>query len=215
MVPKKRAQLIYSILDTVYGELKPRLQFADCFQLVIAVILSAQCTDEQVNKVTAELFIRFPEPGDLAEADISSIEKIVHSTGFFREKAKYCKNTARKITRDFGGKVPSSMKELLTLPGVGRKSANVILGFCFGKPAVIADTHFIRTARRTGISDGENPEFLEKKVREMVPEENLTRLSMLMNVHGRTVCRAKKPDCPNCRIKEYCEAYPEITGLLR
>ena len=210
MDPKKRVELIYSSLDKNYGALNPRLDFANCFQLVIAVILSAQCTDEQVNRVTAVLFGKFPEPRDLADADIQAVEKIVHSTGFFHEKAKYCRETARIIVKKYDGKIPSSMEELLILPGVGRKSANVIRGFCFGKPAVIADTHFIRVALRTGIAEGENPEYLEKKIQDIVPSEQLTRLSMLFNAHGRTVCRARKPNCGSCPIGQNCESYSEL-----
>ena len=207
---EKRVEAIYAILSREIDDTAPLLVFAGVFQLLISVILSAQTTDEQVNRVTPELFRRFPTPGDLSMASQKEVEEIVHSTGFYRTKAKNIRLTSSELFSRYEGRVPGTMAELLELPGVGRKSANVILGACFGKPAIIVDTHFSRVVRRIGLTDHGSPEKIEKAVGDLVPEDIQYRFSMLINRHGRMTCTARSPKCSECPIVSHC-----LMGMVR
>jgi endonuclease-3 len=199
-----RAAQILQQLSKDYNDLQPNLRYGDCFQLLISVILSAQTTDEQVNQATPELFKRYPDAQALSTADQETVEQLIHGVGFFHVKAKHIREAAKIVYKEFQGTVPADLDTLLTLPGVGRKSANVIMGFCFGEPAVIVDTHFMRVCRRTGITDAENPEMIEREVRVLIQPEDYTRFSMTVNRHGRLCCHARKPRCFECSIENIC-----------
>lgn len=206
----KKAGDFFSILEKEHPEAKPLLNFRNPFELLIATILSAQCTDERVNLVTVELFLRYPDPHSLARAPLDELEELVRSTGFFRNKAKGIRGASQALVERFGGNMPGTIEELTSLPGVGRKTANVVAGRCFGVPAVIVDTHFRRVAVRLGLSKAEDPDKIEMELRKLVPEAVQTRFSQVLNFHGRYCCKARKPDCPECAVAGLCP-YPDKT----
>jgi len=209
---RQRVRKILQILNRAYPDARIALEFVNPLELLIATILSAQCTDARVNIVTPTLFKRYRSAKDWSEADIQQIEQDIRSTGFYRNKAANIKGACEKIVRDFGGKVPGTMDDLLTLPGVGRKTANCVLGDAFGVPGITCDTHVIRLSRRLGLSANSDPVKLEYDLQEIVPQRDWTRFSHLIITHGRQVCQARKPDCPACPIARHCPAlkYPAI-----
>jgi endonuclease-3 len=174
------------------------------YQLLIATILSAQTTDRQVNMVTDQLFAAFPTPPDLAAAELEHIEQIIKSTGFYHVKARNIKAAAAMLVQRFNGEVPSAMDELTTIPGVGRKTASVVLGHIFHKPAIIVDTHFSRVIRRLGFSESRYPETIEREVAALIPPDKQYRFSMMVNYHGRMVCQSRKPSCGTCVLCDIC-----------
>ncbi len=181
------------------------LEHADPYQLLVATILSAQCTDERVNMVTPGLFRRYPAPEDLADARVEELEEMIRSTGFFRNKSKSLLGMANAVVERHGGRVPDSMEELTALPGVGRKTANVVLGNAFHKNVgVVVDTHVRRLARRLGLTASDDPEQIERDLMEVVPREDWTDISHLLIYHGRAVCRAQKPRCASCVLADLC-----------
>ncbi len=200
----ERVGIILPILKKVYPDAKIALNFKNPLELLIATILSAQCTDARVNIVTKDLFKRYKSAQDWVKADISQIENDIKSTGFYRNKAKNIKQACIKIDKQFGGKVPSSMEKLVTLPGVGRKTANCVLGDAFGIPGITCDTHVIRLSRRLGLSDNSDAVKLEFDLAEIVPQKDWTLFSHLIITHGRNICIARKPKCPECKIAQYC-----------
>ena len=202
----ERVRKVWPILKKAYPEAKTALKFANPLELLIATILSAQCTDVRVNMVTKDLFKKYKSAKDLARADIEDIESDIRSTGFYHNKAISIKGVCTEITERLGGKVPDSMEELVALPGVGRKTANVVLGNAFGRPAIACDTHVIRLSRRLGLSPNSDAVKLEFDLAEIVPEENWTIFSHLLIFHGRNVCKARRPDCENCQTSKYCPA---------
>lgn len=201
---RERAKKIWLILEKRYPDAKTALTFTNPLELLISTILSAQCTDVRVNMVTKDLFKKYKSAADWSKADIKQIESDIKSTGFYHNKAISIKDACTKIIEQFGGKVPDTMEELLTLPGVGRKTANVVLGSAFGKPAIACDTHVIRLSRRLWLSENTDPVKLEFDLAEIVPEKNWTLFGNLLILHGRNVCEARKPRCPDCPIAEYC-----------
>lgn len=203
----QRVQKIFPKLKKTYPGAKTALDHSDPMQLLIATILSAQCTDVRVNMVTRELFKKYKGPSDWADADIRQIENDIRSTGFYRNKARNIKKSCRIILDKFNGKVPCTMEELLTLAGVGRKTANVLLGDAFDTPGITCDTHVIRLSRRLGLSGNKDPVKLEFDLMEIVPRKKWggwTMFSHLLIFHGRNICKARKPDCPNCPIEKHC-----------
>lgn len=204
MTPNERAQKVAIELNRVYPDRSPLLKYTTPFELAISVILSAQTTDAQVNQVTPELFAAYPGPDELAGAPQEVVERIVHSTGFFRSKARNVIAAARVIRDEFGGALPSTIDELVKIPGMGRKSANVITGVIHGEPSIVVDTHLTRVSNRIGLVNGNNPVKLERELREIVPLELQTDFSMGVNLHGRYRCFARKPDCPACEIRSIC-----------
>lgn len=202
----ERVKNIYPILKKIYPEAKTALHFKNPLELLIATILSAQCTDTRVNRVTEEVFKKYESAGDWANADLQQLEADIKSTGFYHNKAVSIKTACTNLLRQFAGKVPNTMQELTSLPGVGRKTANVVLGNAFGVPAIACDTHVIRLSRRLGLSENTNPVKLEFDLNEIVPKKNWTMFSHLLILHGRNTCTARKPDCPNCRVAKYCPA---------
>lgn len=203
---RQRVRQIWPILKKIYPDAKIALTFKNPLELLIATILSAQCTDVRVNMVTEDVFKRYKSAEDWAKADIERIESDIKSTGFYHNKAANIKGACAAITEKFGGKVPDTMQELTTLPGVGRKTANVVLGGAFGKPAIACDTHVIRLSRRLGLSENSDAVKLEFDLAEIVPKKNWTLFSNLLIFHGRNICKARKPDCENCPISRYCPA---------
>lgn len=196
------------ILKTTYPDATCSLDFQTPFQMVVAVTLSAQCTDERVNKVTPALFDRCKTIQDFADIELSELENLIHSCGFYKNKAKNIKLCAKQVLENFDGKVPQTMDELLTLAGVGRKSANVILLEAFGIANGIAvDTHAKRISNRLGLSSETDPEKIEQDLLKIFPKDTLKDVNHLFVWHGRKTCDSRKPRCENCTIKNYCEYY--------
>ena len=202
---QERASEVYGLLAAEYPDAHCELDFQDAFQLAVATILSAQTTDERVNMVTPELFRRYPDAKALASAQQTDVEEIIRSTGFFRNKAKNIIGFARGLMADHAGVVPSTMDELASLPGVGRKTANVILGNAFGiDEGVVVDTHVKRLASLLGFTKEESPEKVERDLMELFPREHWTMLSHLLIWHGRRVCIARRPKCEACAVSHLC-----------
>jgi endonuclease-3 len=208
-LPKKkvRAKAIYRQLTKNYPNVRCELDYNSTFQLLVATVLSAQCTDKRVNQTTPALFKKYPNPKKIAKADLKDIQRLVKSTGFFRAKAKNIKGLSNKIMEEFDGAVPSNLKDLISLPGVGRKTANVVLGHAFGIPGITVDTHFGRLSRRFGWSKQSDPVKVEFEVGELIPETEWTNLSQRMIWHGRRVCHSRKPACGACPLAKLCPSY--------
>jgi endonuclease-3 len=201
---EKRLKKIWPILEKSYPKAKSALNFRNPLQMLISTILSAQCTDVRVNMVTKEVFKKYKSAADWAKADLKDIESDIRSTGFYHNKAVNIKKATEAIIENFKGEVPDTMEELVTLPGVGRKTANVVLGNAFGKPGIACDTHVIRLSRRLGLSANSDPVKLEFDLAEILPRRIWTVFSHALILHGRTFCKARKPDCGNCPIQKYC-----------
>jgi endonuclease III len=192
------------LLVREYPDARSALDFSSPFGLLIATILSAQCTDARVNMVTPGLFRKYPDPASFAVADVAELEQEIRSTGFYRQKAKSLMNCSRALVEKFGGEVPRTMDELTMLEGVGRKTANVLLGNAFGIPGIAVDTHVSRLARRLGFTKEDDPTKIEYDMMELFPKENWTKLSHLLMSHGRKVCAARLPKCEVCAISGLC-----------
>lgn len=201
---KKRASKINSILKREYPESKIALAFCNPLELLISTILSAQCTDERVNVVTTSLFKKYRTAEDYLKVSGKELEKDIRSTGFYRNKAKSIRRCCQTLMEKHGGKVPSTMEELLELGGVGRKTANVVLGNAFGVPGIPVDTHVKRLSQRLRLTDKENPDKIEFDLMEIIPKEDWTLFSHLLMSHGRRICIARKPKCKECCIRDYC-----------
>ena len=201
---KSRTDKILKILRTTYPHVKTQLRHRNPFQLLLATILSAQCTDKQVNMVTRTLFEKYKKPEDYLNTPISELEEDIRPTGFFRNKAKSIKGCAQGLVDLYGGSVPSTMEELVKLPGVGRKTANCVLGAAFDVPGVVVDTHVKWLCLRLGLTNNENPDKIEKNVEELLPKDRWRRFSDILIYHGRAVCKARKPDHDQCPIFALC-----------
>lgn len=202
---KERLPEILRLLREAHPDARCALDFENSLQLLVATILSAQCTDERVNKVTPVLFARYPTAQALAEADREELEQIIHSTGFYRNKAKNVQTACRRIVSAYGGEVPGNMDDLLTLTGVARKTANVVLGNCFQiADGVVVDTHVKRLAERLGLSTQTDPEKVERDLMQLAAQEEWIELSNLLIFHGRRICDARKPKCAVCSISHLC-----------
>jgi endonuclease-3 len=199
--------VIYRQLSKNYPNVRCELDYKNAFQLLVATVLSAQCTDKRVNQTTPALFKKYPNPQKMAKADLKDIQNLVKSTGFFRAKAKNIKGLSNIIVEQFDGNVPSNLEDLITLPGVGRKTANVVLGHAFGIPGITVDTHFGRLSRRFGWSKQNNPVKVEFEVGELIPKKEWTNLSQRMIWHGRRVCHSRKPACGACALAKLCPSY--------
>lgn len=191
-------------LDTCYPDAHCELDYGSDWQLLVAVILSAQCTDKRVNQVTPKLFERASSPQDFVDIPLEELEKLIYSCGFYHNKAKNIKLAARDVVEKFGGAVPGMIDELVTLAGVGRKTANVVFAVGFKGQAMPVDTHVFRLAHRLGLSDGKTPEAVEKDLRAVIPEKYYTRAHHLLIFHGRYTCKSRRPECDKCMVKEYC-----------
>jgi len=202
---RSRVKEISAILFRTYPEATCSLHYDKPFELLIATILAAQCTDNRVNIVTKDIFQKYKSVYDYANANPEELEQDIKSTGFYRNKAKNIIGCSRKLIKDFSGKVPDNMEDLLSLPGVGRKTANVILGNIYNIPGIIVDTHCKRLSNRLGLTDKEDPEKIEYDLMELVPKKDWTAFSNSLVYHGRAVCDARKPKCHKCPIACYCD----------
>jgi endonuclease-3 len=202
---RQRAAEILARLRQTYPEVRLALDFQTPLQLVMATVLAAQCTDERVNQVTPALFRRYPTARDYAAADILELEEMVRTTGFFRNKARALKNLGTALAAEHGGEVPASLELLVALPGVGRKTANVVLGNAFGlNEGVAVDTHVQRLSRRLFLTEETDPEKIERDLMPVLPQEEWTRFALLLQDHGRKICKARKPECAICPVADLC-----------
>ena len=201
---KQRALQVVERLKGVYPLAHTELEHTDAFQLLVATILSAQTTDERVNMVTPALFARYPDARTLAQAPLPAVEEIIKSTGFFRSKSRAIVEMAQDVMQRYGGEVPPRMEDMVTLRGVGRKTANVVLGVAFGIPGFPVDTHVTRLTNRLGLTRSSDPVKIEAEVTAMVPKEEWTELSLRLILHGRRVCDARKPLCEKCVLNDTC-----------
>lgn len=205
MMKKQRVEKILELLDEHYGTEKIcYLDHENPWQLLIAVILSAQCTDARVNIVTGPLFERYPSAGALADADVSEVENLIHSVGFYKNKARNIILASRKIVQDFGGEVPENLEELITLPGVGRKTANVIRGNIYDEPSIVVDTHVKRISNKLGFTKETDPEKVEYALMKVLPKDHWIMYNIQIITLGRQICIARRPKCGECFLKEYC-----------
>ena len=206
MLTKKDAEIIVELLEKEYEDAECSLDYEKDYELLFSVRLAAQCTDERVNMVTPALFEAYPTLQSLADADPTDIEPYIHSCGFFRAKAKDIVNASKILISDYNSRVPDNMEDLLKLPGVGRKTANLILGDIYNAPSsVVVDTHCIRISNKLGLVDTKDPVKIERKLRELLPPEKSSDFCHRLVLHGRAVCNARKPKCEICCLREHCE----------
>lgn len=204
MRKRERADLAVKRLEELYPDAICSLIYTDAFQLLIATRLSAQCTDKRVNMVTPALFAEFPDAVSMANAKLERVEELIKTCGLYKTKAKDLIGIGKAITDNYGGKVPDTIEELTKLPGVGRKTANLVCGDIFGKPAVVTDTHFIRICNRLGLVDSTNPLTVETQMRKLLPPDKSNDFCHRTVLFGRDVCTARKPDCENCVLNDIC-----------
>lgn len=205
-----KARKVLDILEKEYPDARIALQFKTPLELLIATILSAQCTDERVNKTTPALFKKYKKAKDYAEADIKELEGFIGSINFFRSKAKNIQACCKKIADEFGGKVPDTLEELVGLPGIGRKTANIILGQAFGKDALAVETHVKRVANRIGLAASQDPDRIEEELCSIIPKKRWTKATNLFILHGRNICTAKNPQHDICPVSNFCDYYAAI-----
>jgi endonuclease-3 len=201
---RARARKIDRALGDAYPDAWCALRHDNAWQLLVATILSAQCTDERVNMVTPALFARYPTPRALADADVRELETLIHSTGFFRQKAKSLLGVATATANEFGGELPRELDTLVTLPGIGRKTANVVLGTAYGVPSIVVDTHVRRVANRLGLTSEDDPTKIETDLRTLLPSASWTHFTHRLIHHGRRICHARKPRCEECPLLRLC-----------
>ncbi len=201
---KARARRLIRLLERAHPDAKIALNFSTPLELLVATILAAQCTDERVNQVTRTLFEKYTSAEDYARAEQATMEREVHSTGFYTAKARAVIGMARELVARHGGGVPRTLEELIALPGVGRKTANVVLGNAYGQPAIAVDTHVFRVCQRLGLAKSEDPEKVHGQLCQVIPKAKWTAFSHLLTTHGRRVCTARAPACPACPVRALC-----------
>ncbi len=201
---KLRADKIRKILRKIYPEVQTQLFYQNPFELLVATILSAQCTDKQVNQVTPVLFKRLKTPAEFSRAALKTIENLIRPTGFFHNKAKNIKNCSKALVEKHNGEVPQKLEELVRLPGVGRKTANVVLGAAFGVPGVVVDTHVARISNRLGLTENKNPVKIEFNLMNIIPRQDWNDFCLRLIFFGRSTCTARKPKCPQCPLGKLC-----------
>jgi endonuclease-3 len=217
---QKEARAIYKVLTKTYPNIRCELDFKNPLELIVAVILSAQCTDKRINQITPALFKKYKSAKDYARAPLPEIEEFIYSAGFYHAKARHLKGLGTMLLEDFDGEVPATIEELITLPGVGRKTANVVLGHAFNIPGITVDTHFGRLSRRFGWTDSNDPVKVEFEVGDLIPQKEWTNLSQRMIWHGRRICHSRKPACGACPVAKLCpsvgigEMDPKKAALL-
>lgn len=207
---KQRASKILEILESEYPDAKCHLDYNNPFELLISTLLAAQCTDERVNTVMVPLYKTYKTPADFLKLSQTELENELRSINFFRNKAKNVLAYCKMLMDDFGGKVPITMDELTKLAGVGRKTANVVLGNCFGMPAIMTDTHLNRVSARLGLTDSDKPEKIEMELKEIIPDDRQVMYSHLIGQHGRTICKSRKPMCELCVVCKLCPSCGKI-----
>ena len=201
---------ILDILEETYPDAECELNYTTPYELLVATVLSAQCTDVRVNKVTDGMFKKYNTPQQFADLDVEEIEEMIRTCGLFKSKAKKIKTASEMIISNFNGEVPDNLKDLITLPGVGRKTAGVVLSNAFGHPAIPVDTHVFRIVNRIGIVETSTPEKTEFALMKVLPEERWSKSHHIFIFHGRRMCKARKPECTDCPIKTYCNYFSEI-----
>ncbi len=212
MQPTEKIGPILELLDKHYAEAHVTLDFTNPLELLVATVLSAQCTDVRVNEVTPAVFKKYPAAADYAKAPLEELEEAIRPTGFFRNKAKAIKGICQALVEKYGGEVPAELSELVKLPGVGRKTANVILGNAFGIPGIVVDTHCGRVAQRLGLTQQTDPVKIEFDLMELVSKEKWVKFSHQMIWHGREICTARNPKCPQCPLLPYCDYGQKAMG---
>ena len=206
---EKKAKKVLDRLEDEHPDARIYLDYDGPLQLLVATILAAQCTDERVNKVTPELFDAYPTAQDIADADEEDIQEIVRSTGFYRRKTESVQKVCSVIADEYGGEVPDDLDALADMPGVGRKTANVVLSNAFGQQAIAVDTHVKRVSRRIGLATEKNPDKIERELMDCIPEDRWTRATHLLGTHGRRICTSRSPDCEACPVSAFCTYYQE------
>lgn len=212
MDPAEKIGPILKLLEECYRDAHVTLDFTNPLELLVATVLSAQCTDVRVNQVTPAIFKQYPSAAHYADADLTDLEQAIYTTGFYHQKAKSLKGLSRALVDQFGGRVPASLDDLVKLPGIGRKTANVILGNAFGIPGLVVDTHMSRVSQRLGLTVQKDPVKIEFDLMPLVPKERWVKFSHQMIWHGRQICTAKKPDCPRCPLLPYCDYGAKALG---
>lgn len=210
MGKRKKSEKFLKFLDENYAEAECSLVHNDPFELLVATVLSAQCTDVRVNKVTEILFEEYPNPGTMAEADLNHLMEIVRPTGFYKNKASSIKGLSQKITDEYGGRLPLDLDKLTALPGVGRKTANVVIGNFAEAVGIVVDTHVKRITLRLGLVDSENPEKIEKQLMDLVPKERWNKFGHQVIDFGRNICNARNPKCDKCGMADDCDYYKKM-----
>ena len=212
MEPAAKIGPILKLLEAHYPQVHVTLDFTNPLELLVATILSAQCTDERVNKVTPALFKKYPAAAHYAQAPLPELEQAIYQTGFYHNKAKSLKGLGQALMEKHGGRVPASLEELVKLPGIGRKTANVVLGNAFGIPGLVVDTHCGRVSQRLGLTDAKDPVKIEFDLMALVPQERWTRFSLQLIWHGRAICTARNPRCPGCPLLPFCDYGQKAMG---
>ncbi len=207
---ERQIQKILQEFENLYPDAKPALEFRSPYELLVAVILSAQCTDERVNKVTKVLFENYNTPQKMLTLSQEELEKYIFSCGFYHNKAAHILSASADIIAKFGGNVPETLQQLKTLAGVGQKTANVVYAVAFGGDAIAVDTHVFRVSNRLGIAEGKTPAKVEEGLCAVIPKDTWSKAHHYLIWHGRKVCHSQKPDCPNCTLKEYCKYFEEL-----
>ncbi|WDV47032.1 endonuclease III [Clostridiaceae bacterium M8S5] len=202
---KKRAKEVMDILEQTYPDAECELKYSNPFELLIATILSAQSTDKRVNEVTKDMFKKYSVPEDYINISKGELEDIIRSIGFYRNKSKNIINTCKTLVEEYESKIPDNMEDLIKLPGVGRKTANVVLSNAFDVPAIAVDTHVFRVSNRLGLSKSDNVNDTEQQLMKLIPKQRWSRSHHLLIFHGRRVCKARKPNCEECTVKNYCK----------
>ena len=204
---EQRIKNILKILDEHYPDVKVALNYTNPLELLIATILSAQCTDERVNQLTPHLFKKYPTAKDYAMADLKTLEQDIKPTGFYKNKAKHIKECCQVLVEKYNGQVPANLEILTKLPGVGRKTANVVLGNAFDIPGIVVDTHVRRVANRLGLTKHQDALKIEKDLMQLIPKEKWTKFSLQLTWHGRRICKARNPQCNKCPLHKWCNEY--------
>jgi endonuclease III len=212
MDPAGKIGPILKLLEQHYGDARCTLDFTNPLELLVATVLSAQCTDVRVNQVTPTIFSHYPTAAHYARADLTDLEQAIYTTGFYHQKAKSLKAIGQALVAKFAGQVPACLDDLVKLPGIGRKTANVILGNAFGIPGLVVDTHIGRVAQRLGLTRQKDPVKIEFDLMDLVPQERWVKFSHQLIAHGRRVCSAKKPDCLHCPLRPHCDYGAKVMG---
>lgn len=206
-LPQGKARSILQVLDRHYPDVRCTLDYRNPLELLVATILSAQCTDERVNRVTPELFQKYPDADAYARAPLEQLEADIKSTGFYHNKARSIQACCREISQEYSGEVPARLEALVKLPGIGRKTANVILGNAFQIPGIVVDTHVGRVAHRLGLTSQKDPVKIERDLMPLIPRERWVHFSHQLIMHGRTLCQARKPNCGTCPLQSHCDFF--------
>lgn len=207
---KEKVKNILKILDEHYPNVRVALNYTNPLELLIATILSAQCTDERVNQITPYLFKKYPTAKDYATADLKTLEEDIKPTGFYKNKAKHIKECCQVLVEKYHGQVPAKLEILTKLPGIGRKTANVVLGNAFDIPGIVVDTHVRRVAKRLGLTKHQDALKIEKDLMQLIPKEKWTKFSLQLTWHGRRICKARKPQCNKCPLHKWCDEYQKV-----